>query len=66
MAAFCSSEYATTIVSFGRSGYNKDDDKDDGKNYGRSGYNKSGKPDEDDRDYGRSGYNKDDDDEKDR
>ena len=41
------------MVSFGRGGYNKDDDEED-KNQGRGGYNRG---DDDDEEDGRGGYN---------
>ncbi|KAI0457094.1 hypothetical protein F5B21DRAFT_501793 [Xylaria acuta] len=63
MAAFTLSSCPETM-SFGRSGYNKDGDNEDGKHcFGRSGYNKDGDNDDEKRCFGRSGYNKDGDDE---
>ncbi|KAI1814507.1 hypothetical protein GGS20DRAFT_585403 [Poronia punctata] len=51
-------------INFGRSGYNKDGDNEDGKRcFGRSGYNKDGDDEDGQRCFGRSGYNKDGDDE---
>ncbi|KAI0491079.1 hypothetical protein F4859DRAFT_508868 [Xylaria cf. heliscus] len=63
MAAFALSSCPETL-SFGRSGYNKDGDNEDGQRcFGRSGYNKDGDNDDEKRCFGRSGYNKDGDDE---
>ncbi|GAB1314979.1 hypothetical protein MFIFM68171_05189 [Madurella fahalii] len=43
----------SSLVNYGRSGYNKgnsdDDEQDKMRNYGRSGYNKDDKDDEDDK-----------------
>jgi hypothetical protein len=62
MAAFAFT-WASIPVSYGRSGYNKDDDKDGKRssslaNFGRSGYN--GPVEQEAINFGRSGYNKDD------
>ncbi|KAM0324112.1 hypothetical protein ACHAQA_008304 [Verticillium albo-atrum] len=57
-------EFAPTSAPFGRSGYNKGDDEDEGQNKGRSGYNK-GDDDDEGQNKGRSGYNKSGDDEDD-
>ncbi|KAF2970015.1 hypothetical protein GQX73_g3516 [Xylaria multiplex] len=66
MAAFAFSSCPQTL-SFGRSGYNKDGDNEDGQRcFGRSGYNKDGDNDDEKRCFGRSGYNKDGDDENDK
>ncbi|KAI1490353.1 hypothetical protein F5X96DRAFT_669805 [Biscogniauxia mediterranea] len=65
MAAFTLATCSETM-SFGRSGYNKDGDNEDGQRcFGRSGYNKDGDNEDGLRCFGRSGYNKDGDDEND-
>lgn len=54
----------SSIVNFGRGGYNKDDDEEDERtstfapltNNGRGGYNKGG-DDDDEAEDGRGGYN---------
>jgi hypothetical protein len=60
------SAYSTPsrMVSFGRGGYNKDDEEEI-KDQGRGGYNK-GEDEEEEANRGRGGYNKDDDEEEDR
>ncbi|KAI5924736.1 hypothetical protein F4810DRAFT_709311 [Camillea tinctor] len=64
MAAFAFNA-SSSNMSFGRSGYNKDGDNEDGlRSFGRSGYNKDGDNEDGLRCYGRSGYNKDGDDER--
>ncbi|RNJ56610.1 hypothetical protein D7B24_007097 [Verticillium nonalfalfae] len=59
-------EFAPTAAPFGRSGYNKGDDDDEGQNKGRSGYNKGDDEDDEGQNKGRSGYNKSGDDEDDK
>ncbi|CRK35630.1 hypothetical protein HYQ45_015464 [Verticillium longisporum] len=59
-------EFAPTAAPFGRSGYNKGDDDDEGQNKGRSGYNKGDDDDDEGQNKGRSGYNKSGDDEDDK